>query len=111
MATYQTFALTAAGDLDFSESTIALVEDETAIGYQMRINFNLVKGDWFLDLDEGIDYFGEVFGKKKIDNQLIDEFKLTALDSVGVTSLKELTVELDSDRNLAVDLKAYTEFF
>ena len=110
MATYQTFGLTSDGDLDFTSSTINLVDDEYAVRNQMRVYFNLVQGDWFLDLDEGIDYLGEVFGKKQVDNQMIDEFKTTALDCVGVTSLKELEVDLYTDRNLAVTVKAYTEF-
>lgn len=110
MATYQTFALTTDGDLDFSSGTINLVDDEYAVRNQLRIDFNLVQGDWFLDLDEGIDYFGEVFGKKQIDNQLVDEFKLTAINATGVTSLKSFAVALDSDRMLSVDLSAYTEF-
>ncbi|MBT4265066.1 MAG: hypothetical protein HOD85_12745 [Deltaproteobacteria bacterium] len=110
MATYETLKLTAAGDLDFSNGTIQTVEDGDAVGSQLRVDFNLCKGDYFLNLLEGIDYFGEVFGKKKIDNQLIDEFKLTAINATGIKALKEFTVELPTDRGLTVDIKAHTEF-
>jgi len=110
MATLLTYALDNTGDLDISGGTFTVVEDEEAIREQLTIRLNEFVNDWFLDLNEGVDYFGEVFGQRTITDTVEDQFKLVILDTQGVTGLISITFDLQSDRLLVIEFVVSTIF-
>ena len=110
MAQLSSLALTKDGDLDITGSTFSISEDEETIRDQTEFRLQLIEGDWFLDLLEGIAYFTEVFGKKEIDDTLEDQFKLQILDTQGVTELLSISFDLDSIRTLNIDFVENTIF-
>ena len=110
MATLATYLLDNTGDLDISDGTFTVVEDEDAIKEQLTIRLNEFINDWFLDLNEGVDYFGEVFGKREITDTVEDQFKLVILDTQGVTGLISIDFDLQTDRQLAINFVVSTIF-
>ncbi len=110
MATYITYKLDSTGDIDITGGTFTLLEDSEAIKSRLTIRLNEFLNDWFLDLNEGVDYFGEVFGKRTIDDTVEDQFKLVILNTVGVTGLTSIDFELQSDRDLIINFVAATIF-
>lgn len=86
-----------------------LVDDTQAVKTMLTVRMNKIKGNWFLDLLDGIDYPGEVWGKKTIDVPLLSEFKLGALGTIGVTELKSFNADF-SGRVLQVTFSAATIF-
>lgn len=103
MATLATYRLASDGDLDTTGGTFTVVEDSSAIEEQLTIRLNEFINDWFLDLNEGVDYFGEVFGVKTITDTVEDQFKLVILDTQGVTGLLSIDFDLQSDRLLVIN--------
>jgi hypothetical protein len=100
MAVIETYKLLN-GDLDITGGTFPILEDADAIRSQLEIRLNEFTNDWFLDLNEGVDYFGEVFGKREITDEVENQFKLVILDTQGVTGLDSITFDLD-ERTLDV---------
>lgn len=110
MATLATYLLDNTGDLDITGGTFSVVEDEDAIKEQLTVRLNEFLNDWFLDLDEGVDYFGEVFGQRTITDTVEDQFKLVILDTQGVTGLVSIDFNLQSDRQLVINFVCSTIF-
>jgi len=110
MADLATYLLTNTGDLDITGGTFTVVEDANAIKEQLTIRLNEFTNDWFLDLNEGVEYFEEVFGVREITDTVEDQFKLTILDTQGVTGLLSIDFDLQSDRDLAIEFVASTIF-
>ena len=110
MAELATYLLTATGDLDISGGVFTVVEDEEAIKEQLTIRLNEFVNDWFLDLNEGVDYFGEVFGVRTITDTVEDQFKLVILDTQGVTGLVSIEFDLETDRQLDISFVVSTIF-
>ena len=110
MAQLSSLAITDDGDLDITGSTFSISEDADTIRDQTSFRLQLVEGDWFLDILEGIAYFTEVFGKKEIDDSMEDQFKLQILGTQGVTELLSIDFELDANRSLNIDFTENTIF-
>jgi len=110
MADLQNFKLTGAGDIDITGGTLNIVDDDSAVKEQLKVNMTLFKNDWFLNQDEGIDYFEKVFGKKYITIEMISQLKLAILETVGVQTIKDFSAELADDRELMVSYKVLTQF-
>ena len=109
MATLSCFALDTSGDLKIESGKFVVAEDQDSIKTMMTSKMNQIKGDWFLNLAEGLDYYGSILGKKEIDVELISEFKIAAINVVGVTELTEFDASF-SGRDLRVQFAAGTIF-
>lgn len=110
MAKLTCFDLDANDDLKIEGGLGMVAEDLASIKVMLLCKLNQIQGDWFLDLNEGVDYFGEVFGKKDADTALQSEFKLAALDVIGVSELKSFAADLTTGRTLRITLNAATVF-
>lgn len=105
--------LTDDGDISFSETSfkdMEIITGNEEIAQRLRIKLRSFLADWFLDLDDGIPYFQEVFTKNPSINVIRAFFKSAILSVEGVSSL--LTFELDygiSERKLSLDFTALTE--
>ncbi len=110
MATLATYLLTNTGDYDTTGGTFTVVEDADAIKEQLTIRLNEFVNDWFLNLNEGIQYFEEVFGQRTITDTVENEFKLTILETQGVTGLLSIDFDLQLDRLLVINFVVSTIF-
>jgi hypothetical protein len=110
MAIYQTIAIDNTGDLAVINGRLSVNDDVQAIRDQLQIRLNLVRGNWFLDLEEGLDYFGAIYGKKQIDIELTAQFKQAILKTQGIDRLLSFSASFDSNRNLNIVFSAATVF-
>ena len=63
MAKYIGLAIKPYNDLEVTaDGNLRLVTDAEAIGQHTRQRISFFKGEWFLDLDVGLDWFGKVLG-------------------------------------------------
>ncbi len=110
MATFRIFKLDNDGDIAIEDGRMVVVDDIQAIKTQLQVRLNLIRGNWFLDLNEGIDYHGSVFGKKKIDIELTSQFKQAILGTQGIDKLISFSAAFGENRILEVRFKAVTVF-
>jgi hypothetical protein len=104
MATYRTFKETSTQDLSFENGDFPFVEDREAVNQQVETNLRLSKDNWFLNLDEGINYAGEggVLGRKEITSATEAVFVNEITGTYGVRELSSIELELE-DNTLTVD--------
>lgn len=82
---------------------LQLVEGAECLAQQLRIRFRFLKGDWFLNLEEGIPYLEDILGKKTEVEQVSALFRLVVETTPGVDSVQFLNATLDpSTRELSV---------
>jgi hypothetical protein len=76
------------GDLNFSaeDGDLRLTAGRDAIRQRLAMRLRLVRGEWFLDVTAGTDYYGAILGKRtfiEIDAELVR----VILTTDGVLSL------------------------
>jgi len=93
MAIYRDMALDAAGDLDLSDGrSFAWVADAPAIAQHAKFRLQQVKGEWVLNLDAGLDWFGQVLGLGISDSQVEAEVRRVLAATPGVASVSSVAV-------------------
>lgn len=71
----------------------------------------LVKGEWFADLDAGVDYDGKIWGKAYTEQGARAELRAAILDEPSVVEVLSLVLTLNRpDRTLEVAWAARAEF-
>lgn len=85
---------TATGDLDLTNGQSSLIYDDESLRQRLDCRLRLVRGEWFQDLNEGTDYFGEVLGKTT-ELQRRAEFRRRILGTSGVDSIAQILLEHD----------------
>jgi hypothetical protein len=58
--------------------------------------FRLFKGEWFNDLDAGVDYLGEFAAKKTSDVRRRAMLQTAALGVLGISAVTSLVLEIDT---------------
>lgn len=58
----------------------------------ITLRMHAAKGEWFADLDNGIDYFGEIFGQKPDIPKVSAIFRKTLIETKGVDRVTSLIV-------------------
>lgn len=104
-----TLKLTSTGDLDIIN--FGFDSGLTAVKNGIQARLELVAGEWFADLDLGVDYFGAIFGKAYTEIGARSEITDALLDTPGVSEVTslELTVD-DMARTLTIDWEVLVEF-
>lgn len=84
------------GDMVFgSGGADFLSNSPETVAQAVRTRLGLQLGDWFLDLEEGIDWRNRVLGKFTVDTRDL-AIRERILNSEGVTELAEYSSQLDS---------------
>jgi hypothetical protein len=100
-------ALADDGDLLIEEDDLALALGEESINSDVDADLKLWKGEWFLDLDEGVDYRGEVFVKNPDLPGVRDMLRARVLACAGVAKVEAISIDLDKTTRVAeVDFRA-----
>jgi len=74
------------GDLNFEAGDLSLTEERDAIRQRLAMRLRLVRGEWFLNFLEGVDYYGQIWGKKT-SAQIDAELTRVILTTDGVEGL------------------------
>jgi len=88
-------ALDADGDLLIATNSLSLVTGDDAIVQNLRIRFQFVLGEWFLDSRIGIPYFAEILIKNPDLTRVRGIFRQAILTTPGIDSLEEFTLDFD----------------
>jgi hypothetical protein len=100
------------GDLMLVDGQLELFGDPTipedfraAVAQDLRTRLNMFRGEWFLDLQEGVPYFENIIGVKDPDkNQIKSIFRDAILATDYVTSVTSLDLVIDgSTRSATLD--------
>ncbi len=82
--------LTLAGDLDFSNGGLQIVEGPDEIAQKLFTRLQFFLGEWFLDQRQGIPYYEKILIKNP-DLVIIQAiFREAILETPGVTSLLDV---------------------
>lgn len=65
--------LTESGDLDITSGNISFVEDIENVKQSVFMNLRTFRGEWFLNIENGIPYVQEVLANKTIDYTVIEK--------------------------------------
>ena len=70
----------------------------------IELRLSAVQGEWRYDLDNGIDYLGEIWGAKPDKARIASIFRKVLIDTEGVDRVTELTVDYnDTTRVFSID--------
>lgn len=100
------FALDSNGDVIIENNRIKMIDGNELIRQKVQTVIGTNKGEWFLNIDEGID-FNNLLGKKK-DDEIIRNEIIQGLQQVDSSFVLE-TFNCDFDRKnrkLTVNFKA-----
>lgn len=97
------------GDVDVVAGTIELTSGPDTIRQRLENRLRMVRGEWFLDVNAGTDYYGQIFGKRTFV-QIDAELTRVILTTPGVLALRDnIEYNLDKQRRiLSVNFQALT---
>jgi len=112
MTTYQTFKETVNQDLALEAGDFSFVTDREAVRQQIETNYRLSTDNWFLNLDEGINFAGEggILGKKELSPADEADFVDTAVNTYGVQELVSIVFPEIENNTQEVNLVYLDEF-
>lgn len=101
--------LTTDNDLAIVDGGLKYVNGLDEIAQKTRNVLQCSQGDWFLDLDQGLPFFQEIFRKAQ-SLSYIENIYLEAINSVpGIIDINEFKVEFEpSTRVVNITFKAAT---
>lgn len=103
-----------ARDLVFVDGDLVLLHGSKARAQRIYVAMAHFRGEWFLDLNAGTDYFGRILGKSS-DLSRRAEFRRRILGVPGVVEITTMALSLDArTRNLSgtihcVDVEGITQ--
>jgi len=98
MAKYVGLAIKPFNDLELTEDgNLRLVYDAEAIGQHARQRLTFYRGEWFLDPEVGVGWFGRVMGAQGQRNTAVAEalIKAAILKTPGVTGIVSIDTIFD----------------
>lgn len=111
MATYRDIQLDADGDIDLSDGrSFAWVADVPAIAQHCKFRLQQVKGEWMLNIEAGLDWFGEVFGLGITDGQVEAEVRRVLEGTPGVASVYSVDITRNRGiRSISLEVQAMSD--
>lgn len=88
--------LDANGDLDLSNGTLNFTTGLPAVTQGCSIRLKNFKGEWFLDLTDGMPYFQDILGQKFNKAKVYKAFRNALISTPGVIQILKLTVDFDN---------------
>lgn len=82
------------GDLSIVNGDQTYTSGVEAIAADLKSNWLFVKGEWYLDINKGVDYWGVVFKKGATLEAIEEEFRREGLATRGVTAVTLTTTKL-----------------
>jgi hypothetical protein len=107
------------GDLAFVNGTLTLTSGIAAVAQGIRIRLQMIRGEWFLDLDAGVPYYERdgvlardaIFAQKWNQAKALRAFRDAILSTPGVDELVQLDITFNPfTRGITVTWQATTAF-
>lgn len=93
------------GDIDLSQGLL-FTSGIGAVTQGLRIRLQTFRGEWFLNLDEGVPYFQDLLGQKFVETRARSAFRTAIMATPGVVEIIHLVVDFDRGlRTLSIDFK------
>ncbi len=74
------------------------------VAQKLRLRMDATKGEYFADLNNGVDYHGEILGHDPSDERVSAIYRKVAIETPGVDRVTKMVVNRDgSTRLLSVD--------
>jgi hypothetical protein len=89
------FALNGDGDLEVTRGRLRVVTGTEALAQRLRVRLKLFRGDWFLNVLEGVPYHDFVLRKRTSPAVRREVFRRAIATMRGVRQIVSLEVELD----------------
>ncbi|HEV7717112.1 MAG TPA: hypothetical protein VGO53_16055 [Steroidobacteraceae bacterium] len=89
------FALTGDGDLDVQTGRLRAVTGTEALAQRLRVRLRLFRGDWFLNVLEGVPYHDFVLRKRTSPGVRREVFRRAIAEMRGVLDVVSLDVQVD----------------
>lgn len=107
---YMDIKLDDTGDIAIESGDVVWIEGAEAIAQHIRCRLRMFKGEWFLNEDEGVPWFDEIFEKGVEDGRIAAILRQVILGTPGVTSLTSLAISHDrATREMTVTFEATTD--
>lgn len=98
-------------DVAIERFDLQLVSGMDQISQSLRIRMMLFRGEWFLDVGEGVPFFSDIFVKNPNMGVVEAALKARIKGTPGVTELISFSVDFDKgNRSLVVSFEANTAF-
>jgi hypothetical protein len=105
-----TRAITSGGDWTFGKGKADYVSSSKEIRQNVVTRLRSFKNDWFLDVEDGIDWV-TLLGSRNNENRILREVERVTLQTQGVVSIDALSIiSRDSNRGVTIELK-FTDVF
>ena len=95
------------GDMTFGQGLANLASGSEAIRQNVVTRIKCFKNDWFLNIDEHIDWFN-ILGEKNNKSTILSEVKRVTAETYGVVKVTKIEVESESNRNAIINLNFTT---
>lgn len=99
----KSYLLDETGDLVIRDGQFAMVEGNEELAQQVRISLQTEKGEWFLDLEEGLDY-NSIFSKDFNETEARDAI-LEAIADVSEPLLAEEITFVRDEKARKMEIK------
>lgn len=115
MATYTDYKLDVNGDRVIESGAFVFIEDKYVIQQQIETNIRLSKKDWFLNFDEGIQYFSDIdqdngiLGTRILNSAQEGQIQAAVENTVGVIAINKFEIDFRTTE-LIIYIEALTEF-
>lgn len=83
------------GDLELQAGTFVLIDGIRQLRQRLASRFQFAKGEWFLDLRQGIPYFQDVLRKDPNLGLIRSIFRRVILTTPGVVGIKAFDIRYD----------------
>jgi hypothetical protein len=94
-------------DLDLTGHRLRLVTGEQAIEQNLRVRLRFFLGEWFLDTQQGIPYWRDIFIKGPNLLLIRSIFRNAILNTEGISEVTSITATLNSaERRLYLNFAA-----
>lgn len=80
-------------DLVFVDGALQLVADPVQ---KVKIRLLFIRGEWFLDIEEGVPYFEEIFVKAPNLDRLRALYRTVIGDTLGIEDVREIDLAFDA---------------
>lgn len=86
---------TATGDLALEAGQVVIIEGVQAVAQAVRMRLQFILGEWYLNQELGIDYFGEVLVAQPNMGRIRELFRREILATRGVARIISLGLSFD----------------
>lgn len=98
-------------DMTFGQGRANLADGPESVAQRVHQRLLLLKGEWFLDTDDGVPYLQEIMVKPANMPRVEYTIKRRILGTEGVSEIREFNMSLNRDtRKLQVEATVATEF-